>query len=95
MVTTYGKEIATRKAFGEALVDLGKVNNRICALSADVTGSVSLDGFARAFPDRFIQVGIAEQNLITVAAGLAMSGLIPVACAYSMFITGRPWDQIR
>lgn len=95
MVQTYGKNIATRRGFGEALVEVGRSNNKVVALSADVMTSVSTDGFAKEFPDRFVQIGIAEQNLITVAAGMALSGLIPFACAYSMFITARPWDQIR
>ena len=95
MIKTSDKNIATRKAFGEALVELGRQNESIAALSADVTSSVAVDGFAKAFPDRFVQVGIAEQNLITIAGGMAISGLIPFACAYSMFITARPWDQIR
>lgn len=95
MVKTQGKKIATRQGFGEGLLALGKVNKKVAALSADVTGSVSIGQFAKEFPERFVQVGIAEQNLITVAAGMAISGLIPFACAYSMFITGRPWDQIR
>lgn len=90
-----GKKISTRKAFGEAIVEQGKVNKKIAVLSADVMGSVAVGAFAKAYPDRFVQVGIAEQNLITVAAGMAISGLIPFACAYSMFITGRPWEQIR
>ncbi len=95
MVKTYGKKIPTRRSFGDTLVEIGKVNKKIVVLSADVMGSVSVDAFAREFPGRFVQVGIAEQNLITVAAGMAMSGLVPFASAYSMFITGRPWDQIR
>ncbi|MFH1380511.1 MAG: transketolase C-terminal domain-containing protein [bacterium] len=95
MFETKGKKIATRQGFGEGLFALGKVNKKVVALSADVTGSVSISSFAAEFPERFVQVGIAEQNLITIAGGMALSGLIPFACAYSMFITGRPWDQIR
>ncbi|MFH1715574.1 MAG: transketolase family protein [Elusimicrobiota bacterium] len=86
---------ATRLGYGEALAELGKENNKIVVLSADVTASTMSNLFANAFPDRFFNVGVAEQNMIGISAGLSLMGLIPYACAYSIFTTGRPWDQIR
>jgi transketolase len=86
---------ATRLGFGEALVELGQENPDIVVLGGDVTGSVRTDLFMRAFPDRFISVGIAEQDMMGTAAGLAVAGKIPFASAYGEFATGRPFDQIR
>ncbi len=86
---------ATRLGFGEALVELGQENPDIVVLGGDVTGSVRTDLFMKAFPDRFISVGIAEQDMMGTAAGLAIAGKIPFASAYGEFATGRPFDQIR
>jgi transketolase len=86
---------ATRTGFGETLVEMGRENENIVVLGADVTGSVKTDMFMKAFPDRFFSVGIAEQNMIGTAAGLAIAGKIPIASAYGVFSTGRPYDQIR
>jgi transketolase len=66
-----------RSGFGEGLVDAGAQNHEVVALSADVTGSVKMDGFAKAYPERFIQCGIAEANMVGIAAGLSLSGKIP------------------
>jgi transketolase len=86
---------ATRLGFGEALVEVGQENPNVVVLGADVTGSVRTDLFMKAFPDRFISVGIAEQDMIGTAAGLAVAGKIPFASTYGEFAVGRPFDQIR
>ncbi|MBI5476642.1 MAG: transketolase family protein [Ignavibacteriales bacterium] len=86
---------ATRLGFGEALVELGNENPNVVALGADVTGSVKTDLFKKAFPDRFFNIGISEQDMIGVAAGLAIAGKIPFVSAYGEFASGRPFDQIR
>jgi transketolase len=86
---------ASRMGFAEALVELGKENPDIVVLGGDVTGSVKTDLFRDAFPDRFFSVGIAEQDMMGTAAGLAVAGKIPFASTYGEFATGRPFDQIR
>ncbi len=86
---------ATRDAYGEALVELGKENPQIVALDADLSQSTKTVGFSRAFPERFVQIGIAEQDLIGTAAGLAAAGKIPFASTFAVFATGRAYDQIR
>jgi transketolase len=86
---------ATRLGFGETLVELGKENPNVVVLGGDVTGSVRTDLFMKAFPDRFISVGVAEQDMIGTAAGLAVAGKIPFASTYGEFAVGRPFDQIR
>ncbi len=86
---------ATRLGFGEMLVELGRENPNVVVLGADVTGSVRTDLFAKEFPDRFISVGVAEQDMMCTAVGLAIAGKIPFASAYGEFATGRPFDQIR
>lgn len=85
----------TRDGYGEGLVELGKENNDVVVLGADLTGSTRCNWFRDEFPDRFIQTGIAEQNMVCVAAGLALTGKIPFASTYSVFCPGRNWDQIR
>jgi len=85
----------TRDGYGHGLVELGKKNKNIVVLGADLTSSTRSDWFRDEFPDRFIQCGIAEQNMICLAVGLALSGKIPFASTYSVFCPGRNWDQIR
>ena len=85
----------TRHGYGEALVQLGKENENIYVLGADLTSSTSANLFADEFPDRFVEIGIAEQNMLNVAAGLALEGKIPFVSTYGVFIAGRAWDQIR
>lgn len=85
----------TRSGFGAGLHEAGKADPRIVALTADLGGSVKMDAFASEFPDRFIQCGIAEANMIGVAAGLAISGKVPFAGSFAEFVTGRVYDQIR
>ncbi|MFC1546860.1 transketolase family protein [bacterium] len=89
------EEKATRAGYGEAVLEAGINNKDVVVLSADVTASTSSHLFQNKFPERFFNVGVAEQDLIGMAAGLALMGKIPYAAAYSLFITGRPWDQIR
>jgi transketolase len=85
----------TRRGFGDALVDLGKTNPDVVVLGGDVSGSVRTDMFRDAFPERFFSVGIAEQDMMGTAAGLALADKIPFASTYGEFATGRPFDQIR
>ncbi len=86
---------ATRTGFGEALLEIARENSSVVALCADLTGSLNMNLFRDAFPDRFIQTGIAEANMISMAAGLATTGKIPVAASFAVFATGRVYDQIR
>lgn len=86
--------VAIRDAFGKALVQLGEENKDVVALDADLASSTRLTYFAKEFPDRFIQCGIAEQNMIGVAAGLAASGKVPFAASFAVFVTKRPADQV-
>lgn len=85
----------TRSGFGAGLLEIGKQNTDIVALCADLTGSLKMDAFKKAFPERFFQVGIAEANMMGVAAGLAISGKIPYTGTFANFSTGRVYDQIR
>ncbi len=89
------EEKATRLGFGEALVELGHENPDVVVLGGDVTGSVRTDLFMKTFPDRFISVGVAEQDMMGTAAGLILSGKVAFASTYGEFATGRPFDQIR
>lgn len=86
---------ATRDGYGTAVVELGKEDERIVVLCADLTESTRSNGFRDAFPERFIQMGVAEQNMAAVAAGLALNGKIPFVATYAVFSPGRNWDQIR
>jgi transketolase len=85
----------TRSGFGAGLLELGKTNPNVVALCADLTGSLKMDAFAKEFPDRFIQVGIAEANMMGIAAGLTIGGKIPFTGTFANFSTGRVYDQIR
>ena len=85
----------TRSGFGDGLLEAGKKNENVVALCADLTGSLKMDAFKNEFPDRFIQAGIAEANMIGVAAGLTIGGKIPFTGTFANFSTGRVYDQIR
>jgi transketolase len=85
----------TRSGFGAALSELGRADTRIVALCADLTASVKIDAFAKEFPQRFFQCGVAEANMMGVAAGLTIGGMIPFAGTFANFATGRVYDQIR
>jgi transketolase len=86
---------ATRDAFGDALVEAGQTDESIVVLTADLGESTKVGGFKKAFPDRFVNCGIAEQNMMAVAAGLAASGKKAVASSFAMFAAGRPYEIIR
>ncbi|MDK2820463.1 MAG: transketolase [Clostridia bacterium] len=88
-------KIATREAYGKALVELGRQNKDIVVLDADLSKSTKTALFAKEFPERFFNMGIAEQNLMCTAAGLALSGKIPFASTFAVFATGRAFEQIR
>jgi len=92
---TYTEKKDTRSGFGAGLLELGRVNPQVVALCADLTGSLKMDAFAREFPDRFFQVGIAEANMMGIAAGLTIGGKIPFTGTFANFSTGRVYDQIR
>jgi len=85
----------TRSGFGDGLYELGKKNKNVVGLCADLIGSLKMNAFANEFPDRFVQSGIAEANMIGMAAGLAIGGKIPFTGTFANFSTGRVYDQIR
>ncbi len=86
---------STRVEYGKILAQLGRENPEIVVLDADLSGSTQTHFFARAFPDRFFNMGIAEQDMMGTAAGLAVAGKIPFASTFAIFATGRAWEQIR
>jgi transketolase len=92
---TYTEKKDTRSGFGAGLSELGKQNPNVVALCADLTGSLKMDAFAKEHPERFIQVGIAEANMMGIAAGLTIGGKIPFTGTFANFSTGRVYDQIR
>ena len=92
---TYTEKKDTRSGFGAGLSQLGKENENIVALCADLTGSLKMDAFAKDHPERFIQIGIAEANMMGIAAGLTIGGKIPFTGTFANFSTGRVYDQIR
>lgn len=85
----------TRSGFGAGLLELGRTNPNVVALCADLTGSLKMDAFQKEFPDRFFQVGVAEANMMGIAAGLTIGGKIPFTGTFANFSTGRVYDQIR
>ncbi len=89
------KRIATRKSYGEALVEIGAVDKDVVVLDADLGGSTMTAMFKEKYPDRFFDCGIAEANMVGVAAGLAASGKKPFASTFAMFAAGRAFEQIR
>ena len=89
------EKIATRQSFGEALEKLGEENKNVVVIDADLAKSTKTSLFAKKFPDRFIDVGIAEQNMIGIAAGLSTFGKVPFVSTFAAFATGRVYDQIR
>lgn len=92
------KDIATepiRKGFGRGLLAAGKLNDQVVAACADLTDSTQMSLFAKEFPERYIEIGVAEQNLVTVASGMAAMGKIPFVSSYAAFSPGRNWEQIR
>lgn len=91
----YSEKKDTRSGFGDGLTELGKSNPNVVALCADLTGSLKMDEFKKNYPDRFFQVGVAEANMIGIAAGLTIGGKIPFTGTFANFSTGRVYDQIR
>ena len=89
------KKMATRDGYGKGLVALGAEHDNIVVLDADLAGSTKTGMFAKAYPDRHFNCGIAEANMMSVAAGLAASGLVPFASSFAMFASGRAYEQIR
>ena len=89
------KKIATREAFGETLVELGKENEDFLVLDADLAAATKTGAFKKAFPDRFYDCGIAEQNMMSIAAGIAATGKRVVASSFAMFAAGRAFEQVR
>ena len=92
---TYTEKKDTRSGFGAGLSELGKSNPNVVALCADLTGSLKMDAFQKAHPERFFQIGIAEANMMGIAAGLTIGGKIPFTGTFANFSTGRVYDQIR
>lgn len=88
-------KVPNRNGYGEGLKEAGENDSRVVALSADLTGSTRTNVFADTFPERFVQVGIAEQNMASVASGMAAMGKIPFIASYAMFSPGRSWEQVR
>ena len=89
------KKIATRESYGNALVELGKLHDDVVVLDADLAGATKTGTFKKAFPERFIDCGIAEGNMIGVAAGIATTGKVPFASSFAMFAAGRAFEQVR
>lgn len=87
--------VATRDAYGEVLAELGTENGQIVVLDADLSGSTKTAGFAKKFPERFFNMGIAEANMVSTAAGLAAAGKIPFVSTFAIFASGRAWEQVR
>lgn len=85
----------TRSGFGAGILKAGQLDKNVVALAADLKGSVKMDAFAAEFPDRFIQCGIAESNMVGVAAGLSLTGKVPFIGSFAEFVTGRVYDQLR
>ena len=85
----------TRSGFGDGLTQLGKINKNIVALCADLTGSLKMNEFKEKYPERFFQIGIAEANMMGIAAGMTIGGKIPFTGTFANFSTGRVYDQIR
>ncbi len=86
---------ATREAYGEALKELGASNDKIVVLDADLSKSTMTNMFAKAYPDRFYNVGVAECNLVGIASGLSLAGFVPFCSTFAIFASGRAWEQVR
>ena len=84
-----------RKGFGRGLLEAGKLNNQVVACCADLSESTQMSLFKEAYPERFVEIGVAEQNLVTVGSGLAAMGKVPFVSSYAAFSPGRNWEQIR
>ena len=89
------KKIATRESYGSALAELGKLNDKIVVLDADLAAATKTGVFKKVFPERHIDCGIAECNMMGIAAGLAATGMVPFASTFAMFAAGRAFEQVR
>lgn len=89
------QQAGTRDGYGQALMELGESNKNVVVLTADLAESTRVEEFGKKFPERFIECGVAEQNMMGIAAGLALSGKIPYVSSYAVFSPGRSWDQLR
>ncbi len=89
------EQLPIRQGFGEGLLEAGRRDKNVVALCADLTESTRMEAFAKEFPERFVEMGVAEQNLAAVASGMAAMGKIPFIASYAMFSPGRNWEQIR
>jgi transketolase len=89
------EQVPIRKGFGKGLLEAGELDKNVVALCADLTESTQMNFFTEKFPERFVEVGVAEQNLVTIASGMAAMGKIPFCSSYAMFSPGRNWEQIR
>lgn len=89
------EQVPTRNGYGDGLVELGKEDERVVVLTGDLAESTRAHLFQKAYPKRFFECGVAEQNMMGVAAGLALSGKIPFVSSYAVFVPGRNWDQLR
>ena len=95
LFTERQQAVPTRNGYGDALIELGESNERVVVLTADLAESTRAHLFRDKYPERFIDCGVAEQNMVGVAAGLALSGKIPFLSSYAVFVPGRSWDQVR
>lgn len=89
------EQVPIRKGFGQGLLLAGEIDENVVALCADLTDSTQMNFFKERFPERFVEIGVAEQNLVTVASGMSAMGKIPFCSSYAMFSPGRNWEQIR
>ncbi len=88
-------QVPTRNGFGEGLIEAGRRDDAVVAICADLSESTRMEGFKKAFPTRYIEIGVAEQMLVAMAAGLAAAGKVPFIASYAMFNPGRSWEQVR
>ena len=89
------KQVPTRNGFGEGVIEAGKSNRNVLAICADLSESTRMLGFKEALPDQYIEIGVSEQMLVAMAAGMASTGKIPFIASYAMFNPGRSWEQVR
>src|SRR3972149_3491669 len=89
------EQVPTRDGYGDGVVELGEKNKDVVVLTGDLSASTRANKFQEKFPDRFVECGVAEQNMMGIAAGLALSGKIPFVSSYAVFVPGRCWDQVR
>jgi len=89
------KQVPTRNGFGEGLIEAGRRDEHVIAICADLSESTRMEGFKKAFPTRYLEIGVAEQMLVAMAAGLAATGKVPFIASYAMFNPGRSWEQVR